>query len=182
MENNPWVIFQYEVQMYWAMTITRSEIGKGKGWSIVIEPQSTAKRIPWLIQGKRIRSETLTMAMNAFIESKLLHVRILAEILLERGTEPDDIKLIQLVPNWKVDQDLVKSLGELRTIYGNAKTENTPCWTINKMLAHFTSFRLSSFNYQTLFETIDPPLKSCVKRIAEIYPDQVIVALMNSIM
>lgn len=121
------------------------------------------------------------MAMNAFIESKLLHIRVLAEILLQKGTEPDDIKLQQLAPNWEEDQQLVKDLGELKKAYGNAKTIDTPCWIINKMMAHFTSTRLSSFNYQTLFEKIDPPLKACIKRIAEINADQGIITLINSI-
>ncbi|KAA3642361.1 MAG: hypothetical protein DWQ07_25340 [Chloroflexi bacterium] len=179
---DPWEVFHYEVQMYSAMIKIRETIGSGKNWKISIQPKSTLIITPKSNKETSIPNKDLRSAMNAFIESKLLHIRILAEILLERGHYPDDVKLAHLLPNWEKDEELGILVNNLEKAYGTRKSKDTPCWTINKMVVHFTSFRLTSFGYRKIFETIDTPLKLCIKRVAELGGKPAILAEIHSVM
>jgi len=58
---------------------------------------------------------------NAIVESMLLHLRILVDILLSRGSGDDDIKLTELLPGFK--SPLV---GQLKTTYGNSPAAALP--------------------------------------------------------
>jgi hypothetical protein len=84
---------------------------------------------------------------NAIAESLLLHTRILSDILLSRNN--DDLNLRKLLPDFSSAY-----LDELRSHYGDAKSEQSPCWTLNKMLAHPTAYRSDSFDYTQTFEKL----------------------------
>jgi hypothetical protein len=103
--------------------------------------------------------------VNAIVESMLLHLRILVEILISKGY-PDDIKLKDhLLP--KFESRLVD---ELRAKYGDGKREGTPCWTLNKRLAHPSLSRSSSHDYTPVVDALVPcilPLLDEIDRARE---------------
>jgi hypothetical protein len=79
---------------------------------------------------------------NAAIEALVLHTRILTDILVSKGREPDDINLTKLLPGFNsVNIDALKSA------YGTRNAKDSPCWQFNKLMAHATSHRKDSHEY-----------------------------------
>ena len=135
--NNPWVVFDYEVEQFYA----------------------TCKLL--LLKAGNDESAALPQHMkNAVVESALLHARILSDILLSRGREPDDINLSDLLPSF--DSTARK---DLECVYGNGKTEGSPCWTLNKRLAHATYRRGSSYDYTQLLSQLAPLISRVVQDV-----------------
>lgn len=87
---------------------------------------------------------------NAIVESMLFHLRILVEILISKGT-PDDIKLTDLLPRF--DSVLISTL---RSKYGTRGKVGSPCWTLNKMLAHPSKSRSDNYNYDPVLNIMIP--------------------------
>jgi hypothetical protein len=98
---------------------------------------------------------------NAIVESMLLHLRILTEILISKGT-PNDIKLSDLLP--KFESRLVD---EMRIKYGASNTVNSPCWTLNKMLAHPSLLRSDSYNYDSALSAMLPYVLPLLEEIEQ---------------
>ena len=98
---------------------------------------------------------------NAIVESMLLHLRILVDILLSRGSGNDDIDLVDLLPAFK--SSLV---AQLKTAYGDSKTVGCPCWHLNKRLAHPTQIRSSSYNYDHVLNALVPLVTQLLDEIA----------------
>ena len=73
---------------------------------------------------------------NAVLESLLLHTRILCDILLSRGRDPDDIKLKGLLPGFASSE-----IKKLELAYGKSDMKDTPCRHLNKRLAHASIVR-----------------------------------------
>ena len=65
-----WRVLDYEVQMFLGTEEIRSSF--------------------------QIKDAATHLTRNALVESSLLHIRILADLFLSRGTQPDDINLAQL--------------------------------------------------------------------------------------
>lgn len=126
--NDPWSVIHYEVLMYW---------GTRKAIDIVMK----------MPEGDVIR--------NAVTDSLVLHTRSLIEFLLSKGKYPDDILLIKLLPNW-VALEGKEYLQKLKDAYGGTNIQNSPCWVINKMLAHPTIFRTYRFDYGSTMNKVDP--------------------------
>jgi hypothetical protein len=103
---------------------------------------------------------------NALVESSLLHMRILADIFLSRGSKPDDIHLEELgfVVSGQ-DDVLADKIGAFEKVYGKSSDKNSKCWIINKMLAHPTTHRSDRYAYGTVFNELDIPLKSIIEYI-----------------
>jgi len=99
---------------------------------------------------------------NAIVESMLLHLRILVDILLSRGSGNDDINLTDLLPGFKSPL-----LHLLRTTYGSSKKVGSPCWNLNKRLAHPTQVRSSSYNYSSLLKDLAPVVLRLLDQIAQ---------------
>jgi len=99
---------------------------------------------------------------NAIVESLLLHTRILVDILLSRGIDPDNdgITLKTLLPDFEPSR-----LGELKDRYGNGKTVDSPCWTINKRLAHSTTVRTEGFDYLPKIDPLRPVIQQCLDEV-----------------
>jgi hypothetical protein len=97
---------------------------------------------------------------NAVVESALLHTRQLIDIVLSRGRQPDDINLTCLLPGYQLPQ-----IDELRNVYGNYSLNGSPCWTINKRLAHATSHRGSSYDYTTLLNQLVPIVSQIINEV-----------------
>jgi hypothetical protein len=131
----PWVVFDYEVQMFRAMS-----------------------RL--LATGDREYSGLPDYLRNAVVESAVLHVRMLADIFLSRTTNSDDIDLALLLPGFVPSQ-----LTQLRTAYGNSKTAGSPCHTINKRLAHPTALRSHTYDYSPVLNLIAPLIEGVVDEI-----------------
>lgn len=132
-KKNPWVVFKYEVDMFNAT----------RGFSTT----TLAESVPGFVH-------------NAVTESLLLHTRILADILLSRGPEPDDITLERLLPDFSSPDIAV-----LKTRYGSSKEPDTPCWTLNKRLAHASDVRSESHDYSALVHTLTPPILNLVEQV-----------------
>jgi len=117
-------VFRYEVFMYLYMYIrvTQSKFS---------------------ITGLRNRARK-----NAYVESLLLHTRILAEILvIDDYNNKDDIKLNDFIEVEKISDKLNSLLKKLKRVYGKSQTKHTPRWRLNKMLFHASKERGISYNY-----------------------------------
>ena len=134
---DPWVVFKYEVEMF----------------------QSTLKRVEE--DGRDANLDTWEVR-NAMVESAVLHARILADILLgtKKKGRPDDISVNDLVPGFQSN-----NTQKLRNAYGSSELEGSPCWTFNKMLAHPTKHRSSSYNYGPALRKIEPLIDSIVREV-----------------
>src|SRR5262249_51389682 len=86
--------------------------------------------------------------------------RQLVDILLSRGGDADDLNLSKLVPAFEPSR-----LGELRTLYGGRWMVGSPCWTLNKRLAHPTSHRGESYDYSSLLNQLSPLLADIVREV-----------------
>lgn len=96
----------------------------------------------------------------AIVESVVLHTRQLVDILLSRGKKRDDIKLSSLLPCFQSIH-----LDTLDKHYGKAHERNSPCWIINKRLAHPTSERGDSFDYSRLLSKLVPKIEVLLQKI-----------------
>lgn len=100
---------------------------------------------------------------NAIAESFLLHTRILMDILMSKESKyKNDIRLKELLPNFTPTR-----LQELLDLYGDTNTEGTPCWTINKYLAHPTKLRTDNHDYTDIIEGLRPVLQQCVDEVIQ---------------
>lgn len=99
---------------------------------------------------------------NAIVESMLLHLRILVDIFLSRGADADDIKLADLLPGLKSPL-----INELRNRYGNRNTAQSPCWILNKMLAHPTMLRSNSYSYAPVLTALLPLMLPLLEEIQD---------------
>jgi len=97
---------------------------------------------------------------NAVTESALLHTRQLADILLSRGNQPDDITLQTLLPEFQS-----RGLDDLRRHYGDNRTPNAPCWIMNKLMAHATTQRGDSFDYSSVLIGVVPLIEGVLEEV-----------------
>lgn len=99
--------------------------------------------------------------LNAVVESALLHLRQLVDILLSRDKrEEDAIRLKDLLPNFQDSR-----LEELREKYGRRDNKGSPCWTLNKMLAHPTYERSDRYDYSSLLQEMAPLVKDLIAAV-----------------
>ena len=98
---------------------------------------------------------------NAIVESLLLHLRILTDILLSGGF-PSDIKLTGLLPSFNSPL-----IDELRNKYGNSQAVGTPCWTLNKMLAHPSTLRTDTYNWSQTLTSMRRIILPLIEEIAQ---------------
>ncbi|MEW6030387.1 MAG: hypothetical protein ACOYZ8_08180 [Chloroflexota bacterium] len=142
--DNPWQVFDYEVQMYFE---TRNAL-------------------------KQLKSDSNNLAVttirNALTESLVLHTRIIVDILISKGSGKDDIKLEDILPGWPRIESVKRLVGELKLAYGRSEIENNPCWVFNKMLAHPTLWRADSYNYYPALKQIEPLVLRMLKEIQKI--------------
>lgn len=134
---DPWVVFDYECDQFHAMC------------QLLVHGNTEHAGLPHYVR-------------NAVVESALLHTRILADLFLSKGTKPDDIHLSGLLPTFASQK-----LTQLEIQYGDSHTEDTPCWTINKMLAHPTSWRSSEYNYTDLLNQVFPLISAVIQEVNE---------------
>ena len=136
-EESPWVTFDYEKDMYQSL-------------SSYFSPNRTE----------------LTLLSNslrfAAVESLLLHTRIMADILLSRDSSQDAIRLTDLLPGFTPSK-----LNKLKEEYGSGSEFESPCWTLNKMLAHPTTLRLRSYDYTPIMKMLGPIIDSIITEIDE---------------
>jgi hypothetical protein len=130
-------IFNYEVEMY-------REVGR--------------------ILQKKSELDTIH---NALVESHLLHIRILAEIFNKcpNNSHPDDITLQDLLPLDSRSATLKNNLDKFKKAYGKQNEINSPCWHINKHLAHPTKQRSDSHDYSQAIGKIKPLLDNILQEI-----------------
>lgn len=89
----------------------------------------------------------------------LRHLRILTEILISKGVK-DDVRLKDLLP--KFDSAWI---AELEKSYGKSNEEGSPCWTLNKMLAHSSSRQSDSYNYTHVLDILVPCITPLLEEI-----------------
>ena len=135
-----WVIYDYEVSMFYQM--------------LQFCTTEECRKFPPPVQ-------------NAIVESMLLHLRILVDILLSRGSskDKDDIKLMHLLPSFTSPL-----IGQLKAAYGNSNGFGCPCWQLNKRLAHPTTIRSSAYSYDYLLRVLMPLVDPLLKEIAAARP------------
>jgi hypothetical protein len=100
--------------------------------------------------------------------NRVLHVRQLCEIVLYRGTQEDDVKLIDLVPEKMRSEEPKVLVEKLRTEYGGREDKLKPRWMFNKLMLHPTTERADSHNYEPALAIIEPPLQKIVVELGRI--------------
>ncbi len=133
--NDPWVVFDYEVDMFRNL---RQLLATGN-------PQY---------------QDLCHYIRNAVVESAVLHTRILIGILLSRAPEPDDIELSHVAPGFTCPE-----IDQLRQTYGRRSDQDSPCWAFNKMLAHATTQRTDRFDYSASLNQLAPLINGIVDQI-----------------
>lgn len=140
-KDKAWRILDYEVQMFLGISYLRSHLK--------VEGGAEAQLI-----------------RNALVESSLIHIRILTDMFLNKGKQPDDIKLEQLGFDVKsIEATFVGKLDVLRRAYGESSDPTSNCWVINKRLAHPTTHRTKGYDYNILFASMDEPLRKIIEYI-----------------
>jgi len=149
-KSRSWDVFQYEVYMYLYMYI---KVYKSK----------------LNINGKRNRA-----IKNSYVESLLLHTRILTEIFLyqRNNAQSDDILLTNYINPNDFTINLNSQIHKLEIAYGNSKTMNKPKYLINKLLVHATDLRKSHYNYNKIISKLHPLLFSIVEEIQSMTKDR----------
>ena len=135
-----WQVLDYEIWMFRALISSNL-------------PVELARRPEW------------QYLRNALSEALVLHTRILVELLLSRGSRPDDIKLNRLLPSFKSDH-----LQRLEAEYGRGSEENSPCWRFNKLMAHATAERSISHDYGDAITRLAPIIECILTDVASIHP------------
>jgi hypothetical protein len=59
-------------------------------------------------------------------------------------------------------------IDELESVYGKADIENSPCWVLNKMLAHPTKWRMGSYNYYPALKKVGPYVLAILREIIKV--------------
>lgn len=145
--DDSWIVFDYELQMYFE---TRNLLKH-----LRTQNNNDIKNI---------------IIKNATVESMLLHTRIMTDILISKGKskDNDDITLKGLLPNWCESGIGEKLIKELKNAYGNQNDINSPCWIINKMLAHPTKWRSDNFDYSVYLKQIEPAIHNLLSEIEKV--------------
>lgn len=131
-----WMVLDYEVSMFYSMN---------------------------QLAGKKYKYQLIK---NAFVESLILHTRILADLFIGRGHYADDIRLCNLgIDKIEEDPTLKEQIQTLNKVYGIQSDENGMCWIINKMLTHPTFQRLESYDYNFVVCTLGPLLENIINHI-----------------
>lgn len=140
MANDPWVVFDYEVDMLNNMCAL-------------------------LRQGNAQYSSLSHHLRNAVVESAVLHARNLADILLSRSDPvrfPDDIRLMDLAPTFTSP-----AIAQLQAAYGTTNSTGSTCWAFNKKLAHSTTHRNDSYDYAPHLNAVVPLIFQLVSEIEQ---------------
>jgi len=133
MENDPWAILNYEIQMYFGARILQSA------------------------RFSHLYPEMIKVLESAMTEVKLLHIRILVEIFLKRKHK-DDINIDDLLPAWRENNRAV--LDDLKTAYTtDLAIGRSSEWYLNKFLAHPDRERGFGFDWAPIVKQMDPPLR-----------------------
>ncbi|MCW5887127.1 MAG: hypothetical protein KIT07_03280 [Anaerolineales bacterium] len=163
-----WDVFLYEVQMLFE-TKRASKLLQDSDIALATFQYPTLKQI-------------LPTLRNALTESRVLHCRVLIEILLDKGGHNDDIKLASLLKSAKINETFSQALVmALKQAYGDRNTDGTPCWTFNKMLAHATNHRGLSYDYSAALDRVIPALLECLKELARLNSDRRLSDLLESL-
>ena len=133
--NDPWVVFDYEVDMFRQLC------------QLLAADNPDYMSYPHYVR-------------NAVVESAILHARILTGILLSDTPEADDIGLSTLVPGFTCPE-----IEQLRRVYGRRQDQASPRSAFNKMLAHATTLRADSFDYSVSLNQIAPLIFNIVNQI-----------------
>jgi len=78
-----------------------------------------------------------------------------------------------LFDDWETGErysNLKLHIAEMKSAYGDYKTENSPCWQFNKMLAHLTKERGFRQSYQEALDTVDPLIHKIVSELESLKP------------
>ena len=109
------------------------------------------------------RNHFVAPIQNALAESMLLHLRIVVDMLLRKKSEDDDVTLSVLLPQFKSAH-----IEKLRSAYGSRNTEDSPCWTLNKMLAHATFARADTYDYTAMLAPLTPILLQVLLEVEKV--------------
>jgi hypothetical protein len=138
-----WDIVAYEAKMFFELCVVLSD------------PATTPKN---------------EVVKNAVVESVCLHTRILIDFLISKKSTPkkgddiqrDDIRLDDLLPGFTPP-----SLDKLLAAYGGARTEQSPCWILNKMIAHPTTKRGTRYDYTRVIGQLYPLIEKVWQEIKD---------------
>src|SRR5262249_37382777 len=82
--------------------------------------------------------------------------RVLIEALINKNSGSDDVNLRRLLAGISTSAELLAAQTALKTVYGTGGDVDSPCWILNKRLAHLTNVRGDSFDYVPVRSALDP--------------------------
>ncbi len=156
-DDDPWIVFDYEIQMYFETRNLLRHLNTK-------DPNNIINRI----------------TKNVTVESLLLHTRIVTDILISKSIEGDDITLMGLLPEWCNSETGKPLIENLKNIYGKRNEKDSPCWIINKMLAHPTQWRTDRFDYSKPMKQIEPVIFNFLSEIEKITSRPILVYYIKS--
>jgi len=158
-QDDPWVVFDYEVEMYF----------------------ETQRAAIWV--NKQLE-ENFPRAMltlrNAIAESLVLHTRILIDILISKKNGNDDIGLIDLLPDWCQTAEASQLIKKLEYVYGTAREPNSPCWIFNKMLAHPTRQRSNMYDWGIIINKVSREIFEILLELRKITKRSILVHYLDN--
>lgn len=144
-----WAVVEYEVKMYLATH------------GVIFNPH-LFDRLPRALK-------------NAATECAVLHTRILCDVFLSRGKEPDDICLDRLLPGWETDSKYAATraaVAALKAKYGGRNAAGTPCWVFNKMAAHPTTNRGDRYDYDVALNAVRSEIHQVIGELERLYNER----------
>jgi hypothetical protein len=157
-DDDPWIVFDYEIQMYFETRNLLRHLSTK-------DPNDVINRI----------------TKNATVESLLLHTRIMTDILISKSSENDDITLRDLLSEWCNSENGRTLIEKLKNAYGKRNEKDSPCWIINKMLAHPTRWRTDRFDYGKTMRQIEPLIFDILSEIERVTHRPILVYYIISI-
>jgi hypothetical protein len=135
---------------------TPRPVDRGRWWNVIGYEVSMLRELTLI-------SSTIWPLGNSISEGRVLHTRNLCDFCTsERG---NDIKPSDLFDDYDADPkyERLRSLIEhLREQYGDWKTQGAPRWVFDKMLAHPTKERRTSFDYTRSLNRVLPVLNDII--------------------
>lgn len=102
---------------------------------------------------------------NATVECLALHTRILADMVVARSNQPDDMTINHLLPGFTSH-----AIPALLAVYGTTKSPGSPCSQFNQMIAHPSLHRADSHDYMPALKAVWRHLSVVLDEIEQARP------------
>jgi hypothetical protein len=99
---------------------------------------------------------------NAIVEDAVLHARQLCLAFICEKTDPTDITLTDLIPDWEARPTLKAAVALLKKDFGTSKDSASPRYAFNKGVMHATNIRGAWGAYGPHLETVEQTIREII--------------------